>query len=397
MKTLKKKLFSSIKPALYYLSLITPKDNSLWLLGAWSGQRYADNSRYLYEHLMENEKNIKAYWLTSNYQTYLELLSKKQPAAYFYSFKAVYLLLRAGVVIFSNNLRRDVAFFGVKKTVFCMHLWHGSPLKKIVCDNPADWKVLNSKSAQKRKPYRSRGTEKFNALATPSFYFQKIFQSAFRLQCNHFPVLGNPRVDRLLCDIKPYNQNAPKCLYAPTYRGGEIKTSQALHDSAMPKLKEWEDIDRLLTTHNATMDLQLHPSARLSSDINLKQLHHIDHAPKHNNLSVYLQSIDILITDYSGLIFDFLLTKKPLICMIGDIALYNSKERQLYRDHSEIPGIYICYSWKEVQDCLKKILENGPDISRAISDEAMKEFYEFRDTNASQRITEYIKQHQHQR
>ena len=50
----------------YFLTLIMPKDNSLWVFGCWKGRNYSDNSRSLFEYVNTYHKNIKAVWIAKN-------------------------------------------------------------------------------------------------------------------------------------------------------------------------------------------------------------------------------------------------------------------------------------------------------------------------------------------
>ncbi|WP_254905023.1 CDP-glycerol glycerophosphotransferase family protein, partial [Enterococcus sp. 3C8_DIV0646] len=50
-----------------------------------------------------------------------------------------------------------------------------------------------------------------------------------------------------------------------------------------------------------------------------------------------LSIIDVLITDYSSIFFDFLVTKKPIIFYAWDKDLY-SFERGMYLTNDELPG-----------------------------------------------------------
>ena len=375
------------KSFLYYLNGIFPKKHTLWIAGAWLGEKYADNARYLFEYVLKNEASITIFWITKNKAVYDQLCQAKLPVVRANTLQAVWLLLRARVYIFSS-LMKDVSWFGARANTLCVQLWHGSPLKKICCDNPVEWKHFNSHAYRRHMKLYPYDRERYDAVITPSRYFQKIFQSAFRLQCQHFPILGYPRVDCLLSNTQPYSSKAPKLLYAPTFRGSE-GVMRALSDKAMPQQTQLEDLDKLFYDYHARMEIQYHPVDAASRSVTgFNFIHPIG---KCDDLYAYLQDIDVFITDYSGLMFDFLLTKKPVICVISDIDSYVSEDRELYRHPSEVPGLYVCYTWGEVYETLEKIFKYGPDPEKIPTDAQLNEMYAFQDCLASERIVKYVK------
>ena len=42
------------------------RDENLWIFGAWGGDDYSDNSKYVFEYVSENLPNIRAVWITKN-------------------------------------------------------------------------------------------------------------------------------------------------------------------------------------------------------------------------------------------------------------------------------------------------------------------------------------------
>lgn len=45
---------------LYYISLLVPRCPHIWILGGWDGERYSDNSRYLFDYVVEHLPAIRA-------------------------------------------------------------------------------------------------------------------------------------------------------------------------------------------------------------------------------------------------------------------------------------------------------------------------------------------------
>ena len=54
-------------------SLMWKRDDSIVLIGAWFGNKFADNSRYLFQYLDKNKEELgltHVVWVTRNKDTY---------------------------------------------------------------------------------------------------------------------------------------------------------------------------------------------------------------------------------------------------------------------------------------------------------------------------------------
>ena len=115
------------------ISIIFPKDKRLWVFGAWYGQRYSDNSRYLFEYICKNEPDIRAVWLTRNKKIFNELRGIGKEVYLAKSLKSFFMGYRARVVFVSSDMLdvNPLACYGALK----VQLWQGTPLKKIGLDD----------------------------------------------------------------------------------------------------------------------------------------------------------------------------------------------------------------------------------------------------------------------
>lgn len=66
-----------------------------------------------------------------------------------------------------------------------------------------------------------------------------------------------------------------------------------------------------------------------------------------------MKDIDLLITDYSSVYFDYILLRKPVVLTPFNLNEYASEDRGFYFDYeSEIEGIK-AYNWDQVIEILK--------------------------------------------
>lgn len=93
---------------------------------------------------------------------------------------------------------------------------------------------------------------------------------------------------------------------------------------------------------------------------------------KFSDIGLLYLAADVLITDYSSVMFDFAVTGKPLIFYTYDLAHYRDSLRGFYFDfESEAPGP-LCRDTGEVASALE-------DVDGLIAENALR-YKDFRDT-----------------
>ena len=172
---------------IWWLEYFVPRSKRICVFGAWYGQKYSDNSKWLYEYILQHKPEIKSIWITKNRDVYNMLRTTGKPVYMSKSLKGIWFCLRAKY-IFITSTQNDVNkyFLNGSKQIW---LWHGMPLKKIVyCGDYANisifQKLFNPYEAV--KPY---------ATITSSDYFTSYLQAAFRLPKERIWGTGLPRCD----------------------------------------------------------------------------------------------------------------------------------------------------------------------------------------------------------
>ncbi len=102
-----------------------------------------------------------------------------------------------------------------------------------------------------------------------------------------------------------------------------------------------------------------------------------------------LNEFDCLITDYSSIYFDFLLTDKPIIFAPFDFKWYISNDRELYFDYKKVTPGPTCSNWKEVIDSIKVIKDNSHKYENELSELKMK-FHKYHDKENCKRVFDRI-------
>ena len=136
-------------------------------------------------------------------------------------------------------------------------------------------------------------------------------------------------------------------LYAPTFR--KDFSSLDVYNLNLSALK---DLLNKLSGEDWLILMRLHPNiTNLSHHIHNEDPNIIN-VSKHDDIQELLLLADIVVTDYSSLMFDFALTKRPCFLYIPDYDLYTKTDRGLYLGLEELP-FPIAKSNQELFDILQ--------------------------------------------
>ena len=111
--------------------------------------------------------------------------------------------------------------------------------------------------------------------------------------------------------------------------------------------------------------------------------------PDINNL---LPLVDVLISDYSGVLLDYLILDRPIIPTSFDLEEYTKNDRELYEDYDKTVMGINCNNWSEVQIQLQDIFA-GKDKSAPCRKEMSTRYFKYLDTDNCKRIIESVTHH----
>jgi len=214
------------------------------------------------------------------------------------------------------------------------------------------------------------------------------YAEAFNMPKDRIIPLGIPRTDALLSetfrqrtkrkfvDHFPESRNKKILLYAPTYRG-----NSHYQDTFKIPL----DID-LMERHlgdRYILLVHLHPYMRQEVTVNRDSAFCI-HIHEEFDIQELLVIADLLITDYSTVMFDYSLLERPMAFIATDLEEY-IHERDFYYDFkSLIPGPL----FKETQDLIDWV--NREDFDLVKIKKFKHRFFDDIDGRAAERIVKFL-------
>ena len=370
-------------PVILLGSYLVPRDDSLWVFMAGQGDRFADNSKYLFLHC-DQQPDVRNVWIATNDQLVAELREHGYEAYTRDSFAGRWRLLRAGYW-FETHGPIAPTYTGRSRQI---HLTHGNYLKKMLEDHTRDWPwivhVLVEFFFERHRRYVVTGSG-------PPLENMRSMRDA---SADRILVTGLPRNDALfetfqdeelgleesaLAAVRDQAAEGPVLLYAPTYREGYNDRNGIPLSELELGLKR---LDEVLQSHDATLYISHHPATTFDRD--LDGLDRVTVLESGGDLYPFLRECDVLVTDYSGIFYDFLLLDRPMVFFAPDLEAY-LEDRDLYFKYGDhVPGT-IATTPEAFVGSVRTILEgtdeHGDD--RAALREA---FYDDPDGNASERL-----------
>jgi CDP-glycerol glycerophosphotransferase (TagB/SpsB family) len=377
----------------YLIGRFIPRRRELWVFGNLIG--FQDNPRYLLEYMRETHPEIRTVWLASTQHARDEARSLGYDSHLIGSFAGLTAALRASTGIICMRLA-DVNRAAIGG-MFVVNTWHGSPLKRVLLDAPIEWGVSRGRLGRwlgrVSRWLIARAHREVSLVTAPSATVQRRFESAFGLPASKIAISGYSRDDIILGLGAPVHEelglppSARLVLYAPTWR------------EAADQGRLWEGFDRetwetLLESANAYLIIKLHPHTPIEE---------VDYLVRHpsrillatSELSVLrdvnrvLPCIDVLITDYSSVAFDFSLLERPIVFFAPDYEEYK-QARDFYEPYELISGGRHTLTWKDLWEAIKYCLEQGGD-SFIQNARALKARYNaYCDGRSRERIVEAI-------
>ena len=159
-------------------------------------------------------------------------------------------------------------------------------------------------------------------------------------------------------------------LFAPTWRGG-VSKRELDHEALVADLTAMASCDDVLVVYRAHR-----LSEKLLAGVDLP----VSIVPKDIDTNELLAAVDVLVTDYSSILFDFLPQKRPIVLYMHDIEEYRA-ERGLYLDPAEVPGL-TCYDRAELASAIGRALA-GEGVA---PQEALDRYCPYEDGRASSRL-----------
>lgn len=306
------------------------KNNKIFLY-SYYGSQYGCSPKYISEYLVENYPDkYDIVWAFNdvNSRDNINGIRKVKIMSLKYFYESC-----TSKVIITNF--RTTEMFKKRKDQYYIQTWHSSlRLKQIEKDAEDTLPKHYVKMAKS-------DSKKLDLLLSGCKFSTDTFKRVFWYEGEIFEY-GTPRNDILLRntdklktrikDKLKIDRNKKVILYAPTFRkNNDLKVYNIDYSIIINKLSEKFGGEWIFL-------VKLHPHL-ISKSKELVYGENVIDITSYDDIQELLGISDILVSDYSSLMFDFGLTNKPCFLYIPDVDKYTKGDRKLYFDINELPFI----------------------------------------------------------
>ena len=377
------------------LVYIMPRNKRNWVFGSGTGMNFSDNAKYLFLYC-SSENEINCYWITKNKVLVENLRNDGLKAYYKYSIMGLWLSISSKVYIYDS--RTGCINHFTSAGAYKVSLWHGSPLKTIDRDitvkNNAFY-IGNHTWGLKRYLVRIIMPEWFvvaDLMIATSDKVKGYFNSAFgskKIEVTGYPrndIISNPNLYRkyLMFEQNIIHSLSTKktILYAPTFRD----TDRFERETPI----EWERLNNLLKKNDTTFLIKLH---RHDYSMIMKENYsHIRVLDNESDMYPLFSKVDLLITDYSSIFFDFLLTDKPVLFYPYDIEDYLTMDRSMYDEYETVTPGHKAYNFQGFYEKIELFFKEPNALKQSSLDYNVirKMYNKYNDSDSAKRTYQFI-------
>lgn len=344
------------------IGLFVKVDKNKILLSSGAGKFIGDSPYVIYKELVKDSffDDYEMIWAVDDVEKFK---NDGFNVVKINSLKYLIIALSSRIWITSVNIERGLHF--KRSDNFYINTWHGIPLKYIGND------------VSGRADYNFND---INVFLISGEYEREIYKRAFNLKSDAIYKLGLPRnIELENFEVKDKHvlleklqlgklSNKRILFYAPTWRGYDYNPLN------LSKLKS-------AVENEYHIIVKSHPLEKL--EFNDEEVTDVSHI---SDVSSLLKISDVIISDYSSIMIDFALLKRPIFSYIPDYKKYH-RERGLYVSKEELaPNVF------ENEDALIKGIKSlNVNQERTKTEKYLQNFVEVSSRSSTKEIINLIK------
>ncbi len=389
---------SFINLAVYVVGFVIRRNKKILLFGAWMGEKFADNSRFLYQYLHQNKDNYaleKVIWVTRNPKVNTFLNASGFESYLIGTRGSTYWHLKAGIHILCNISAQagiyspdiDVCLSAGARKV---QLWHGVGIKAVGSTANATSNLKNGRSkwlvrAANTVPLRKAGylgcwgepkilcTSALNASINSEnlkIHKENTFVSTYPRYCSCTFLLQDE-----LDVLKKMQEYSISILYLPTFRDAESSYKMPLEGNHFISYLERNNILWIQKPHQAESRWSMNANSSCVLELSATF-----------DVNCILRQVDIIISDYSSAAFDAAFLEKPVIMYVPDLDEFVRGGNGLLYDLRVFCPALLAFDQSEVQSMIQDTLEG-----KYFSDDRAETLWRIRKDFFDNRTADYEK------
>ena len=365
-----------IKQALYRLFRLLPLKSNVVLFFSYYGEHFSGSPKYL-SLFFQEKSEFRIVWAFTKPNQHIACETEKVK---YNSIRYFYYLAVSGTVI--TNYRMTEGFSRRRHQNY-IQTWHSSLRLKMIEKDAEDTLpshyVHMAKQDSKQISLLLAGSEKSKEIFERAFWYDGPILASGTPQCDIF-FKQKEHFYAKIRDTLHLDQAGKIALYAPTFRKSNASDVYNLNYSFLADFLErqtgepWTVLVRL-HPHYINHKLELGDSARVIS------------VTDYDDVQELLCASDLLITDFSAIMFDFACLRRPCFLYAPDYEAYIQQDRNLYFSIEDLP-FPLAKTQSELHDIIaafqsEEYLHNLSDFLSGIGN--------YDDGNACERVYNAIK------
>ncbi len=336
----------AVKKRFGWLCRVLPICRNKVVFDNFGGKGYGDDPKYICEQLRRQE-GLNLVWMSEHPERDMEMIGTGVRVVRYKSFLAMYEWATAAVWV--DNIKSTYRPLKRKKQ-FYIQTWHSClGLKKNEADAadklPQSYKDRIIRDARETDLMYSNNEFRLEKYKNRYWYDGPVIKCSVP-RCAPL-IHGQEAAGKHIRNRYGIAEDAGIVLYAPTFRGSnsaelcQFDRSRCLAELAEKKMCGKSRFVFLLRLHPNLSGEKVPNSGLQETDVS-----------DYPDVTELLAAADVLISDYSGVIFDGMLAKKPVFLFTPDFEEYIKNDRGIVFTEEEMPTAF-CRNeetlWNEIR------------------------------------------------
>lgn len=345
---------------------------------------YGGHGKYITEQLLKRREDLDIVWVVHDLKEEvpdgIRLISYSNRRAYYYEMETARIWVSDYTLPDFLTKRKGQIFVMVKH-------WSSVTLKSFALD------IIRFKNITSPELVRRQMGEDMDYIIVGSEFDEESCRRGFGFNGEVY-YAGSPRSDILfhpqgtrerICEQYHIDKGCQILMYAPTFRyGSEFTSKWEVRSIGL----DYEQVNQTLEKHYGgkwCILLRLHPMVKEES-YGIKKPEYVINVSEHPDSQELVAASDILITDYSSIMFEPAFVKKPVFLFATDKKEYINGERELLIDYDTLPF--------PIAESNEELMQNIQKFNRQEYEENVTKFLDkygvHEDGHASERAAEFI-------
>lgn len=358
-----------------------PINPNLVLYQSYWGKKIACNPYAIYTHLRQTRPALSHAWVVAQE---VDLRDTDGAAVHLkeHSLRYYYYMARARVLV--NNANFPDAIMKRSKTIH-VQTKHGTPLKYMGLDQ-----LRVNPGAFANPDAFVRRCARWDYVISSNVYSSSVWRRGFPYNYKIIET-GYPRNDRLINATDQDRMAVRKklglpmdrdvVLYAPTFRPiyPETAPAQPAKEDIIAAILDGLGETQVLVVRD---HYYLDPDSAYQADPRLIDLSHV------GATTDVLLATDLLITDYSSIMFDYAVRDKPIVVLGHDLEIYQAARGVYFDIRTSHPGVF-CDTLSGLTEVLANRAYATPQ-AQSMRDAFYKRFCHLDDGTAAQKVCDIV-------